>query len=151
MSWEDVEATDVVVVVDGVAAVDPLVVVGAVLSDLLEDASFVSALSPPFLRSRNELNSASGKANSLGSFGKGSGSRSSRAARLYIVFKCDQIASVPISRLSALDSRSEMQAMKKYLFIPTGFRPSRARNNWISDSGLHSSSFVDVDMVIVDG
>lgn len=43
--------------------------------------------------------------------------------------------------------------MKKYLLIPTGFKPSSARNNWISDSGLHSSpsmrSLVDVDIVIV--
>lgn len=127
--------------------------VAAVADDVL---LLVGGSSPGFFLCccSNELNSASGSANSLGSLGKGRGSISSRAAKLYMVLRCVQMASVPMSRFSALDSRSDMQAMKKYLFIPTGFRPSSAKNNWISLSGLHSSSLPPVaddvdDMVIL--
>lgn len=123
-----------------------VVVVIVVATNLLVCPSTSAVASPPttttgFFRwcSNSELNSASGSANSFGSLGKGSGSISSSAAKLYIVLRWVHIASVVMSRLSALDSRSDMQAMKKYLFMPTGFSPSSARNNWISLSGLHSS------------
>lgn len=47
------------------------------------------------------------------SLGNGNGSRSSRAFRLYIVFRCFQIWSLLILRFSVLLSRSTMQTMKK--------------------------------------
>lgn len=47
------------------------------------------------------------------SLGKGSGSKSSRALRLYIVLRCFQIWSLVILRCSFLLSRSTMQTIKK--------------------------------------
>lgn len=119
------------------------------LSTLL--VSLAPGASPAFfLCCSNVLNSASGSENSSLLFGKGSGSISSRAAKLYMVLRCVQIASVVISRLSALDKRSAIQAMKKNLFMPTGFSPSSAKNNWISVSGLHSSPSTRSLAVAVD-
>lgn len=57
--------------------------------------------------------SSAGSVKAVSSLGKGSGSRSSRAFRLYMVLRCFHICSLVILRFIDLLNRSTMQTMKK--------------------------------------